>query len=192
MSPFVSSYQSIFENKHLSVKKENLLRRAIRYRTVLRSRRCKLKGNAAKSGSFNDLKEIVKLDRAIFGLSRTHKEIESKLRQQKDVHITIAAIKGKLVGYAIGHEVRGKYYLWSLAVLQKYRKKGIGSEIIEEQIRFAKEKGYTSLFVKTSNKWKDMLRLLLKNGFNVIGFKEREWENGPLGSAIWLEKNISP
>lgn len=132
----------------------------------------------------------MKLDRAVFGLSRTHEEIESKLRQQKDVHITVALINGKFVGYGIGYEERGRYYLWSLAVLQEYRKKGIGSEIIEEQIRFAKEKGHSSFLVKTSNKWKDMLRLLLKKRFNIIGFKEHEWENGPLGSAIWLEKNI--
>lgn len=74
--------------------------------------------------------------------------------------------------------------------MPEYRRKGIGTEIIEEQIFFAKEKGYTSFFVKTSNKWKEMLRLLLKKGFNIIGFKEHEWEDGPLGSAIWLEKNI--
>jgi GNAT superfamily N-acetyltransferase len=44
------------------------------------------------------------------------------------------------------------------------QRKGIGSEIIQEHIRFAKEKRYASFFVKTSNKWKEMLRLLLKKG----------------------------
>lgn len=154
--------------------------------------RCsKLKNYVVKPGSLSDLKEIVELDRVVFGLSRTPQEIRSKLKRQKDVHITIASIKdGKLVGYGIGYEERGKYYLWNLAVLSKYRKKGIGSEIIEEQIRFAEEKGYTCFFVKTSNEWKDMLRLLLKKGFNIIGFKEHEWEEDALGSAIWLEKNL--
>jgi len=143
-----------------------------------------------ETGSINDLKNIVKLDKAVFGMSRTPEEVEGKLKLQKHVHISVAkTTAGKLVGYGIGHEKKGKYYLWSLAVLPEYRRRGIGSEIIEEQIRFAKEKRYTSFFVKTSNRWKEMLRLLLKKGFNIVGFKEHEWEDGPLGSAIWLEKN---
>lgn len=144
-----------------------------------------------RSGVIDDLNIIVELDRAVFGLSRTSEEIEDKLRLQKDVHITVATITdGKLVGYGIGYERKGKYYLWSLAVLPEYRRKGIGSDVIQEQARFAKERGYASFLVKTSNRWKEMIRLLLKKGFNIIGFKEHEWEDGPLGSAIWLEKNI--
>ena len=150
-----------------------------------------MKDYTIKTGSINDLKRIVELDRVVFGLSRTPEEVEDKLRLQKDVDITVATITdGKLVGYGIGYEEKGKYYLWSLAVLPEYRRNGIGSEIIEEQIRLAKEKGYASFLVKTSNRWKEMLRLLLKRGFNIIGFKEHEWEDGPLGSAVWLEKNI--
>jgi len=144
-----------------------------------------------KTGSSDALKGILELDRVVFGLSRTLEEMEDKLRLRKNVHVTIATLAdGKLVGYGIGYEEKGKYYLQSLAVLPNHRRKGIGSEIIEEQIEFAKEKGYATFFVKTSNKWKDMLRLLLKKEFNIIGFKEHEWEDSPLGSAIWLEKNI--
>jgi len=143
-----------------------------------------------KTGSIDDFKGIVDLDKVVFGLSRTPEEVEDKLRLRKDVHITIATTNGKLVGYGAGYEEKGKYYLWSLAVLPEYRRKGIGSEIIEEQIRFAREKGFAAFLVKTSNKWKEMLRLLLKKEFNIIGFKEFEWEDSPLGSAIWVEKNI--
>lgn len=150
-----------------------------------------MKDYIVKSGLIDDLKGIVELDRVVFGLSKTSEEIKGKLRLQKDVHITVVTITGgKLVGYGIGYEKKGKYYLWSLTVLPEYRRKGIGSEIIQKQTKFAKEKGYASFLVKTSNRWKEMLRLLLKKGFNIIGFKEHEWEDGPLGSAIWLEKNI--
>jgi len=150
-----------------------------------------VKDYVVKSGSNDDLKGILDLDIAVFGLSRTPEEIEGELKLRKNVHITIATIaSGELVGYGIGYEKKGKYCLWSLAVLPEYRKKGIGSEIIQEQIDFAREKGYASFFVKTSNKWREMLRLLLEKGFSIIGFKEHEWEEGPLGSAIWLEKNI--
>jgi len=150
-----------------------------------------VKDYIVKSGSMNDLKGIVELDKAIFGLSRTPEDVQDKLRLRKDVHITITTIAdGKLVGYGIGYEEKSKYYLWSLAVLPEYRRKGIGSDIIEEQITFAKERGYSNFFVKSSSRWREMLRLLLKKEFNIIGFKEHEWEEGPSGSAIWLEKII--
>ena len=150
-----------------------------------------MKDYIVKTGLINDLKGIVELDRLVFGLSRTPEETEDKLRLQKDVHITVATTTGgKLVGYGVGYEEKGKYYLWSLAVLPEYRRKRIGSDIIEEQITFAKERGYSYFFVKTSNRWKEMLRMLLKKEFNIIGFKEHEWEEGPSGSAIWLEKII--
>jgi len=151
-----------------------------------------LRDYIVKTGSINDLDEIVKLGRVVFGLFKSREEVEGRLKLRKDVHINVATtVDGKLIGYGIGYEEKGKYYLWSLAVSPEHRKKGVGSKIIEEQIGFAKEKGYSSFLVKTSNKWKEMLRLLLKKGFNIIGFKEHEWEDGPLGSAIWLEKNIS-
>lgn len=150
-----------------------------------------MKDYVVKSGSNNDIKRIVEVDRVVFGLSRTPEEVKDKLRLRKNVHITIATIANdELVGYGIGYEEKSKYYLWSLAVSPEYRRKGIGSDIIEEQITFAKEKGYSSFFVKTSNRWKGMLTLLLKKEFNIIGFKEHEWQEGPLGSAIWLEKII--
>lgn len=127
------------------------------------------------SGSINDIKRTVEVDRVVFGLSRTPEEVEDKLGLRKDVHITIATMgNGELVGYGIGYEEKNKYYLWSLAVLPEYRRKGIGSDIIKEQITFAKKRGYSSFFVKTSNRWKEMLMLLLKKEFNIISFKEHE------------------
>ena len=144
-----------------------------------------------KTGATTDLNEIEELDSNVFGRSRMPETIGEKLSLHEDVHITIATNRNKdLVGYGIGYKARNKYYLWRLAVSPDYRGRGIGSRIIDEQIRFAKKKGYTSFFVKTSNRWKDMLRLLLQHEFNIIGFKAHEWGEDPLGSALWLEKTI--
>jgi hypothetical protein len=77
-----------------------------------------------------------------------------------------------------------------LAVLPKFREKSIGTLILREQISFAEaEKRYKSFFLKTSNKWRDMLRLCLgeRFRFDITGFKTNEWGKD---SAIWLEKKL--
>ena len=144
-----------------------------------------------QTGATTDLTEIEELDRLVFGPSETPETIDTKLRLHEDVHITLAKDRKKaLVGYGIGYKVRDKYYLWRLAVSPDARGRGIGSHLLDEQLRFAKTKEYASFLVKTSNRWKAMLRLLLQHEFNIIGFKAHEWGEDPLGSALWLEKTL--
>jgi len=45
-----------------------------------------LKDYVIETGSINDLKNLVKLDKVVFGLSRTPEEVEGKLRLQKHTH----------------------------------------------------------------------------------------------------------
>jgi ribosomal protein S18 acetylase RimI-like enzyme len=138
-------------------------------------------------GKLKDLKHIVKIDEVVFGKAKKIKEIEGKLVLCKNVHITLGKMDERLVGYGIGYEEKGKYYLWMLAVLPEFRKHGFGKRIFEEQINFAKKKRYDTFLVKSSNKWKDMLRLTIKLGFDIVGFKINEWGSN---SAIWLSKDL--
>ncbi|MGV8151646.1 MAG: GNAT family N-acetyltransferase [Candidatus Nanoarchaeia archaeon] len=141
-------------------------------------------------GNNKDLESITFLNQIIFGGTKTAKEIEEKLSlsSYQNPHITLGKINGKLGGYAIGYsEKRKDYHLWMLGVLPEYRKNGMGSKILEEQINFAKNNNYSKLFIKTSNKWRDMLKLSISRGFNISGFKTNEWGSNP---AIWLELNL--
>lgn len=142
-------------------------------------------------GSFEDLKEITEINKIVFGGTKTIEQIKEKLSLSiyQTPHITLGRIDGKLVGYGMGYFEKGKkYYLWMFGVLSEFRKCGIGKRILEEQIDFAKSKGYKKFILKTSNKWKDMLRLTIKMGFDIVGFKANEWENN---SAIWLEIDLN-
>ncbi|MFC1682306.1 GNAT family N-acetyltransferase [Nanoarchaeota archaeon] len=142
-------------------------------------------------GSFEDLLEITKINKAVFGGTKTVEQIKEKLSLKiyQTPHITLGKINGKIIGYGLGYFEKGKqYYLWMLGVLPEFRKYGLGRKILEEQINFAKNEGYKSFLLKTSNKWKDMLRLTMKMNFDITGFKVNEWRNNP---AIWLELNLN-
>ena len=141
-------------------------------------------------GNFEDLREITEINKVVFGGTKTIEQIKEKLTLSiyQNPHITLGKIDGKLVGYGTGYFEKGKkYYLWMFGVLPEFRKHGIGKKILEEQISFAKNKGYKNFILKTSNKWKDMLRLTIKMGFDIVGFKINEWGSD---SAIWLELDL--
>lgn len=67
------------------------------------------------------------------------------------------------------------------------RGKGIATKLIKEQERHAIEKKYSAVTVKSSPKWKDMLRLLILLDFIIVGYKANEW--GP-HAAIFFEKSL--
>ena len=145
------------------------------------------------------LSDIADLNKDVFGGSRTIEQISQRLTSYGHPHFTIARYLGQeradvtrrngLVAYGMGHEEHGKYYLWMLGVTPGFRSEGVGSEILNEQIGWAREEGYKTFFLKTSNKWRDMLRLVLspRFEFDITGFKANEWGTD---SAIWLEKKL--
>lgn len=49
-----------------------------------------------------------------------------------------------------------------------YRGYGIGSKLIEDQHQYLKEHGYHVVQTKTMNRWRNMLILNIKHGFNVV------------------------
>ncbi len=139
-------------------------------------------------GSEKDLESIVKINKKVFNSSKNPELIKKKLLLYNNPVIIIAEKNQKVRGYGIGYERKNKYYLWMLAVLPEYREKGVASGIIEKMMNYAKSKNYDYLTVKTRNKYKNMLRLLIKKGFRITGYKSREWDENP---AIWLEYSLS-
>jgi predicted GNAT superfamily acetyltransferase len=75
-----------------------------------------------------------------------------------------------VVGYKIGYERKpGHYYSLLGGVHPDYRRQGIASRLMTLQHEWCKKKGYQSIQTKTKNKWRDMLILNLKHGFDIIG-----------------------
>ena len=88
--------------------------------------------------------------------------------------ILVAEYEGKLVGFKVGYERDGEFYSWMGGVLSDYRRLGIAQKLANQQEKWAKEQGYTTILFKTRNHHKGMLIFALKNGFNIIGFKESD------------------
>lgn len=134
------------------------------------------------------LKEIARLEEACFDLRKyDEKRLRYELDSQNNVLTILASNENEYVGYKIGYERRSaQFYSWQGGVHPSYRGQGIARELMKEQHKALKDKGYTRVRTQTGNEFKSMLLLNIKSGFDIIGtFLNRK------GSIrIMLEKDI--
>jgi predicted GNAT family acetyltransferase len=113
---------------------------------------------------------------ALDGIQGLHKEIFgtsddliNKMLAKPQLLVITAMDGTKIIGYKIGYAIdTNKFYSWLGGVDTKYRKHGIASMLMEKQHQYLKENGYKVIQTKTMNKWRSMLVLNIKNGFDVI------------------------
>lgn len=113
------------------------------------------------------LHKILILHENIFKDSNT---LISKAKYKPKLLFTVGFEKGDVVGYKIGYELdSNSFYSWLGGVNKNDRNKGIASKLMTQQHLYLKAKGYNIVQTKTKNKWRNMLILNIKNGFDVIG-----------------------
>ena len=120
---------------------------------------------------FEDLKAIAELERQSFSDSWSDGAIYYALDSIEPVEAFALVIPHdeEIIGYKIGYELKADtFYSWLGGVAPKYQKHGIGTKLMEMQHQWIKENGYTYVQTKTMNKWRSMLILNIKNGFDVI------------------------
>ena len=111
-------------------------------------------------------REIEALHKVVFG---TFDEVTKKMTKKHGLLVIVANDGHKIVGYKIGYEIdKYKFYSWLGGVDPMYRGKGIASALMDIQHKYIKNKGYKVVQTKSMNKWRGMLILNIKMGFNVI------------------------
>ncbi|KOP82948.1 hypothetical protein AMS60_10990 [Bacillus sp. FJAT-21945] len=127
---------------------------------------------------------ILFLHKNIFGNSD---HLCHRMESKTNLLINIAIQNSKVIGYKIGYSLdNDKFYSWLGGVDVKYRNQGIASYLMEKQHEMLRKKGYIAVQTKTKNKWRSMLILNIKNGFDIIGtYTDDEGE-----PKIILEKKL--
>ena len=82
----------------------------------------------------------------------------------------VAVCEGELAGFKVGYqsELPETFYSWMGGVRPEFRGKGIATALAEEQERWAKAQGFTSLFFKTRNRFPGMIQFGIKRGFKIV------------------------
>lgn len=96
--------------------------------------------------------------------------ITEELFWRKSYLLVLALENDKVVGYKLGYEERqGRFYSWLGGVYPEYRKKGIATKLLRLQHEWCKKQRYSVVRTQTKNRWRNMLLLNIKSGFDVIG-----------------------
>ncbi|MBE8563847.1 GNAT family N-acetyltransferase [Vibrio sp. OPT20] len=122
------------------------------------------------------LEEVVSVVEQITEFAR--KESVASLSERlagKTSLILVAEEAGVLLGFKIGYELdENTFYGWFGGVSPLARNKGVAQAQLDAQEQWAQEQGYKQLKVKSRNQFPAMLRLLLRNGYLIEKFEEKE------------------
>ncbi len=99
--------------------------------------------------------------------------IASRLEQVPHL-ILLALSDHQVIGFKIGYERDQHFYSWLGGIHPDHRRKGIAETLADTQEAWARERGYTRIWMKTRNRFPPMLMMALNRGFRIIRIDPRE------------------
>jgi len=127
--------------------------------------------------------QIVALEKLCFSLPWTEELLGTQLRG--DGHIFLAALDGDTVAGYIGlMYVLDEGYISNVAVLPAYRRRGVGTALLDELERKAREArlSFLTLEVRASNA--AARALYAARGFQVTGLRRNYYEKPPEDAVL--------
>jgi predicted GNAT superfamily acetyltransferase len=132
------------------------------------------------------LSSMLELHDSIFDVQNSNIVVEELGKKSKFL-ILFAVADGRVVGYKVGYEDRtDRFYSWLGGVHPAYRNRGIASELMRRQHAWCEQQGYSIIRTHTKNKWRNMLVLNIRHGFDIIG----TYTDGKGEPKIILEKRL--
>lgn len=123
------------------------------------------------------LQECVRVVEQIdeFAHKETVESLAARIEGKARYLIQIAQEGEHLLGFKIGYQLEeSTFYSWFGGVTPLARNKGVAQKLLEIQEQWVAEQGYLRLKVKSRNQFPAMLRLLIKNGYQVENFEHKQ------------------
>lgn len=126
--------------------------------------------------------ESWKIELALKPLAEQIEKISDSRFYEKFVEeprVFAAELDSKQVGWIeLGyHKWNNRMRVWEILVREEYRKKGIGTLLMEHAVKIAKEKGVRMLVLETQSCNVPAIKFYLKFGFELIGFDSTAYSN---------------
>ena len=134
----------------------------------------------------SQLEILISLYETIFEDARVD-FFKERIKNKENVLSIIAFKEQEPIGFKLGYKYdENTMYSWVGGVLESYRKQGVAKQLSKFQEQWAKNKGYLKLRTKSMNRFKPMLILNLKNGFDI----KQVYTNNSGQTKIIFEKDI--
>lgn len=135
-----------------------------------------------------DLDSVMQVLRAIPEFDQLPSKETIQQRISGMPHVVLTAHDASIpVGFKIGYLRTGVFYSWLGAVHPQFRQHGIAKALADEQEQWARQQGYNRIWMKTRNRFPEMLIMAIRRGFKITRIEIRDDLNE---NRIYLEKNL--
>lgn len=133
-----------------------------------------------------DVLMVAEIEKECFSKPWSEKAIKAVINNDLS-YFVVAKVGNEVVGYGGMYSVMGEGYIYNIAVKRKYRKFGIGTNIVNELVNYSKIKSlnFLSLEVRKSNS--PAINLYSNCGFEYVG-NRKNFYTDPIEDAIIMTK----
>ena len=111
----------------------------------------------------------------------------NRVHLKEDLITILCYHNSLLVGFKLGYRYDDTtFYSWVGGVLAHYRKQGVAQKLMKSQHDIARKKGFKKVRTKSMNRFKPMILLNLKNGFDIVNV----YTNDSQQTKIIFEKEL--
>ena len=130
-----------------------------------------------------DFSQVVDIAVEPLGQARSEAEgVISWASRDENAEVFVAETDGKIVGFLMlewpGTGWNRVAEIGWIAVLPKYQRKGIGSNLIWDMVEYARNRGIRKVYVEPSVKNNAAIRFYVKNGFNFEATRKDWYRDG--------------
>lgn len=134
------------------------------------------------------LPQAVELYNQIFRPRREADYFKRRFLGRHNPLTLIARMDDKPVGFWIGFELKpGMFYHWLGGVTQPVRRHGVGRQLQDAQLAWAKDHGYEHIRCECMNHQREFLQFAIAVGYDIVGIR---WDSSHADNLIVFEKNL--
>lgn len=134
----------------------------------------------------NQLDAVAQLEQQCFSHPWSLKSLEEELNNETSLFFT-ATENDAVVGYIGMSVVVDEGYIFNIAVDKEYRKKGIGSALVETLVTYAKKNNLCFLTLEVRESNENARSLYEKFGFIKVG-ERKNYYSAPIENAVLMTR----
>ncbi|MBR3457991.1 MAG: ribosomal protein S18-alanine N-acetyltransferase [Selenomonadaceae bacterium] len=135
-----------------------------------------------------DAEQVEQVEKACFAIPWSRQSFWEEAANENTVYI-LALDGERVIGYAGTWIVAGEAQITNVAVAPEYRGRGVGTGLMEELVRRAKERGATAMTLEVRPSNAPALALYAKFGMKSVGRRKGYYaDNGEDAVIMWNTK----
>ncbi|RKU18372.1 ribosomal-protein-alanine N-acetyltransferase [Candidatus Poribacteria bacterium] len=136
-----------------------------------------------------DLEQVMAIEKEAFPDPWSKSFFKQELRKRKTyIHLYIARLNNKVVGYIVFYLFRGEGHIMNIAVAAEYRRCGVAKYLLASALEVVRKNAGEEVFLEVSVNNTAAQELYKQFGFEVDGIRKRYYSNGE--DAYVLRKEV--